>query len=411
MQCITREWLRAHRYPLAVLAASRVCVYLLIAAAGWETRRPPSAGLSFAALFSPLGRWDASWYRWIALHGYDLAGAHGHHANVVAFSPLYPLAYRIVSVLPGPMTLWGSLLSTALFGAALCLLYDVGLGTLDRGTAARAVLYLAFCPYAFVFSLPYSESLFLALSVSAFALTAAGRGWGGCVFAALAVLTRPVGIALVPALAWRMYGTRRSRRALLPLLLPVAAQVAFLAYLGVHTGDPLAPFRAQQHGWHRSVSTLPLVFAHTLWYGVLQAGRLDAGLDVAFTVLWCGLFVHAWRMRLPGEYLIYAALVSRYPDECGHAAFDRSLGPGRLPALLGARRPRPIDPDRRPRQDCVPADAWCLHCARLHHDEAHTVTGQRDGAHAEPPHLGSLLLTPHRNHEGSFAEWMCHPRV
>ncbi len=346
MQCITREWLRAHRYPLAVLAASRVCVYLLIAAAGWETRRPPSAGLSFAALFSPLGRWDASWYRWIALHGYDLAGAHGHHANVVAFSPLYPLAYRIVSVLPGPMTLWGSLLSTALFGAALCLLYDVGLGTLDRGTAARAVLYLAFCPYAFVFSLPYSESLFLALSVSAFALTAAGRGWGGCVFAALAVLTRPVGIALVPALAWRMYGTRRSRRALLPLLLPVAAQVAFLAYLGVHTGDPLAPFRAQQHGWHRSVSILPLVFAHTLWYGVLQAGRLDAGLDVAFTVLWCGLFVHAWRMRLPGEYLIYAALVVVIPTSAGTLLSIGRLGLVAFPlfwALAGLGRSTRID--------------------------------------------------------------------
>jgi hypothetical protein len=317
MQGILGGWLRAHRYPLSVLAVSRVGVYALIAGAGWANRRPPPAGLSFDALFSPLGRWDASWYRWIALHGYDLAGAHGHHANVVAFSPLYPLAYRAASVLPGPMTLWGSLLSTALFGVALCILYDLGLGRLGRDTASRAVLYLAVSPFAFVFSLPYSESLFLAVVLAAYALTEAGRAWGGGVFAALAVLARPVGIALVPALAWRAHRAGGTWRAYAPLLLPVAAEAAFAGYLGVHTGDPLAPLHAQKHGWHRSISILPVVFAHTLWHGVLHHGRLDAGVDVAFTLIWCGLFVHAWRMHPPGEYLVYAALVILIPTSAG----------------------------------------------------------------------------------------------
>jgi hypothetical protein len=100
-------------------------------------------------------------------------------------------------------------------------------------------------------------------------------------------------------------------------LLPVAAQVAFLAYLGIHTGDPLAPFHAQQHGWHRSISILPLVFAQTLWHSVLLAPRFEAAVEVAFTLLWCGLFLHAWRMRLPGEYLIYAALAILIPTSAG----------------------------------------------------------------------------------------------
>jgi hypothetical protein len=317
MRCIVGSWLRGHRYPLTVLLASRTAVCLLIGVAGWESRQQPSAGISYDALFSPLGRWDASWYRWIALHGYDQAGAHGHHVNVVAFSPLYPLAYRVASALSGPMTLWGSLLSTVLFGAALCGLYDLGLRTLDRDTATRAVLYLAVCPLSFVFSLPYSESLFLALVVGAFALIAAGRTRAAGALAALAVLTRPVGIALVPALAWRLHRTGSPRRAYLPLLLPVAAQVAFVAYLGLHTGDPLAPLHAQQHGWHRSISILPLVFARTLWHGVLQAPSLEAIIEVAFTLVWCGLLLHAWRMRLPGEYLIYAALAILIPTSTG----------------------------------------------------------------------------------------------
>ena len=312
MQSIHVQWLRDHRYPLTAFVASRAAVYLLVAVAGWESRRPTSARLSYSSLFSPLGRWDASWYRWIALHGYDQAGAHGHHANVVAFSPLYPLTYRTVSALPGPMPLWGSLLSTLLFGAALCALHDLGLRALDRETARRAVLYLSICPLSFVFSLPYSESLFLAIVVGAFSSVAAERTRAACALAALAVLTRPIGIALVPALAWRIHRTNPPLRAYLPLLLPVVAQVAFLAYLGIHTGDPLAPLHAQQHGWHRSISILPLVFIHTLW-----PSSVGAVVDVTFTFLWCGLFLHAWRMRLTGEYLIYAALAILIPTSAG----------------------------------------------------------------------------------------------
>jgi hypothetical protein len=316
MRCIWKRRLRQYSYPLAVAAASRAVVYLLIAAAGWRTRSPGSSGLSFDDLFSPLGRWDASWYRWIALHGYDQAGAHGHHANVVAFSPLYPIAYRVISTLPGPMTLWGSLLSTLLFTVAMCALYDLGARAVGAETGRRAVLYVAFAPPAFVFSLPYSESLFLAVTVGAFALTGAGRRWGGCTLAALAVLTRPVGIALLPALAWQTHRTRPQKRAYLPLLLPVAAQAAFLAYIGVHTGDPLGQLHAQQHGWHRSISILPIVLAHTALRAVHTGNAADT-INVAFTLLWCGLFLHAWRMRLPGEYLIYAGLTLIIPTSAG----------------------------------------------------------------------------------------------
>jgi hypothetical protein len=317
MRGIVGGWLRAHHYPLTVLVATRAGVYVLIAAAGWASRQPASAGLSYDALFSPLGRWDASWYRWIALHGYDQAGAHGHHRNVVAFSPLYPLAYRVASALPGPMTLWGSLLSTVLFGAALCLLYDLGLRSLDRNTTRRAVLYLAICPLSFVFSLPYSESIFLALVVGAFALIAAGRTRAACALAALAVLTRPVGIALVPAFAWRIHRAGAPPRAYLPLLLPVAAQATFFAYLAVHTGDPLAPLHAQQHGWHRSVSILPVVFIHTFGHAILHDPSLAAVTEVAFTLLWGVLLLHGLRMRLPGEYLTYAALAILLPTSSG----------------------------------------------------------------------------------------------
>jgi hypothetical protein len=310
-----RALLASMRYPLTVFAVSRVGVYVLLAAAGWTSRVPRESGLSYHGLFAPLGQWDAVWYGWIAQHGYDPAIGHG---NAAAFFPLYPLAWRVVSVLPGPMSLWGSLLSSALFAAALCLLYAVTQGRYDERLARRTVLYLAIFPLTFVFALPYAESLFLLLALGAFALTWHGRWWSASAVGALAVLARPVGIALVPALAWRRYRTEGLRwRAYLPLLLMPAAEIAFFLYLGWRTGNFMANPDAQQRGWGRGVSILPWVVVHTLWHDVIEGGHLRFLIHIGFTLLWCGLFYKAWRMRMPGEYLIFAALAVLLPTSGG----------------------------------------------------------------------------------------------
>jgi hypothetical protein len=303
------------RYPLTVFALSRVAVYGLIAAAGWTSRVPRQSGVSYHAFFAPLGQWDAVWYGWIAQHGYDPAIGHG---NAPAFFPLFPLVWRTVSILPGPMTLWGSLASTSLFGAALCLLYTVTERRYDERIARRTVLYLAIFPLTFVFSLPYAESLFLLLSLAAFVLTWHGRWWWGAAAGALAVLARPVGLALVPALAWRRYRTEGLRvTAYLPLLLLPLAELGFFLYLGWRTGNFMASPDAQERGWGRGVSALPIVLVYTLWHDVIEAGHLRFVIHILFTLLWCALFYKAWRMRMPGEYLIYAALLVLLPTSGG----------------------------------------------------------------------------------------------
>src|ERR1051325_4383931 len=82
--------LRRYRYPLAVWGLSRIGVYLVLAMQGWTSRRPQGSGASFDAFLRSLGDWDAAWYRWIAVHGYDPSIGHG---NTAAFFPLYPLAW------------------------------------------------------------------------------------------------------------------------------------------------------------------------------------------------------------------------------------------------------------------------------------------------------------------------------
>jgi hypothetical protein len=305
--------IRRFRYPIAVWAGSRVAVYLVIAMQDWTTRRPRS-GAGFDAFFRSLSDWDATWYGWIAVHGYDPSIGHG---NTAAFFPLYPLLWRPLTWLPGPIALWGSLLSSLLLLGALCLLYAITEGRYDTRMARRTVLYLSIFPLSFVFSLPYAESLFLLLVLAAFALTWHGRWWWGCLAGAGAVLARPTGVALIPALGWRLWrsGERRPL-AYAPLLLMPAAELAFFGFLWWRTGDPVANLSAEHRGWGRGASVLPVVLVQAA-YDAAFHGHLRFAVHVAFTLLWCGLFYHAWRMRLPGEYLIYAALMLLLPTTGG----------------------------------------------------------------------------------------------
>jgi len=97
----------------------------------------------------------------------------------------------------------------------------------------------------------------------------------------------------------------------------IAAELGFFGYLYWRTGDPLAHFHAQERGWGRGVSVLPVVVAKGFWDGV-HGGQLRYLVHVAFTLLWCGLWYHAWRrLKLPAEYLIYAALLLILPTSGG----------------------------------------------------------------------------------------------
>ena len=158
-----------------MFAASRVAVYVLIAAASWTSRVPRQSGVSWHALFGALGQWDVVWYRWIADHGYDPAIGHG---NAAAFFPLYPLAGGRSRSCRGRWSSGAACSRPRSSAGALCLLYRMTLGRYDEAIARRTVLYLSIFPLTFVFSLPYAESLFLLLALGAFALTWHGRGVG-----------------------------------------------------------------------------------------------------------------------------------------------------------------------------------------------------------------------------------------
>jgi hypothetical protein len=162
-------------------------------------------------LLSPLARWDAVWYLLIAQDGYaggeprfDAGGEPVSSEQRAAFFPLYPLAVRAVAGFtesPGASLIAAYVVSLVAFLGALYLFYRLVDLELGPEVARVAVLLLALAPSTLFFSAPYSESLFLLVSVGAFYAARTGRwAWAG-VLGAAAAATRNTGIVLLLPLA------------------------------------------------------------------------------------------------------------------------------------------------------------------------------------------------------------------
>src|SRR3954464_4061035 len=165
----------------------------------------PFGGLA-DTLLSPLARWDSAWYLDIAHSGY--AGPS------TAFFPLYPVLVRgfaLVSA-PGALLVSAYLVSLAALVGALYLMHRlVSLELGSRSVAGDAVLMLALFPGALWLGVPYSESLFLLLSVGAFYAARTGRwAWaGGCAELASGSSSAGVVSGLPVVLLW--WGSRERR--------------------------------------------------------------------------------------------------------------------------------------------------------------------------------------------------------
>jgi hypothetical protein len=172
--------------------------------------------------------WDSEFYLSIATAGYEDPLIRVHRADDDgrpislnhAFMPLYPFAMRVVAAPMGaigvpPMaaaTIAGVLVSlvSALF--AMLAVAWLAMDRLGRDGAVRAALYLAIFPTGFFLAMVYTEALFLALAFGSMTQVAARRPVLAGLLAALATLTRPVGVALAIPLLVGLIEWWRSRR-------------------------------------------------------------------------------------------------------------------------------------------------------------------------------------------------------
>jgi hypothetical protein len=270
----TRSSLRAALFPF-LLTRFLIFVLLLFASAlsfdepvqefGARIQEPvislTQPGLMHS-LRTKLTNSDAGWYVEIAAHGYERQPFDATREHNWAFFPLFPLLLGFFGRITGEYGLTGSILSSLFFLLALVQLHRLVLAFgFESEHAHRSVFYLAAFPTSYFFSLPFTESLFLLLSVSCFLAAKKDAWWLAGVFGGLAAGTRITGLCLFPALAllyWQRYG--RLNANVFSLLLIPAGIVPYMIFLHRVTGNAFAFFDVQA-AWGHS----PGLFLRPLW--------------------------------------------------------------------------------------------------------------------------------------------------
>ena len=292
---------RAARAVLVPYVVSRVIVVVVLI-----TVRHVVTTNHFAmpvAAHDGLLAWDASWYRDIARAGYDGVAPEG-----LRFFPLFPILGRVVAWLPGVSAAFGVVFVANVSALVLgFVLY--ALATHERhdpDLARRAVWLVYLVPAAFVLVMGYAEATFMTFAAAVLLCLRTRRWWLAALLGFLAGLTRPVGVLLViPAAVegWQL----RDRKAIAPVLAPVAGLLVFLTWAERRSHDFFYPLRAQQDPTRRGHWVDPVrAVAHNT-RELFVGDHVSAGVHAFSAVVFVLLLIVVAR-RWPLSFTLYAAI-------------------------------------------------------------------------------------------------------
>ncbi|WP_084556410.1 hypothetical protein [Couchioplanes caeruleus] len=331
---------------VGILALSRILQIFLVV-------RLDQAGEKPEGLRTNLLIWDGGWFVRAAAgypQGYTYGADGALDGNELAFFPLYPMLIRGLSQLgPDAGTAALTVSWLASIGAAVAL-HLLGTGLYGRRSGWALVALCCTAPMSVVFSMAYSESLFLALLAGM--LVAAHRKvwWAAGLLGLGCSLTRPTGAAAAVALAVAAIMAVRSdpARKWPPLVaagVALAGVPAFLGWVGWRVGDADAWFRIQTAGWGTSfdfgASTL------TFLVDTLTTGDRWVPMSVALILLVAAAAAAvalAGRPWLPLTVYGVVAMVLVYGQAGYYHSKPRLLLPvllTLLPAVVAAGRARP----------------------------------------------------------------------
>ena len=294
-------------YVAAVYALSR-----LVALAGFLAAALLQRGGSLGRL---PWMWDGGWYLRLARQGYpsavpEVAGRALH--STIAFFPGFPLAIRLVSLLPGVSDPIAALLVSLGSGAlAAGAVFRLAHWLAGPETARRAVLLFCFFPGSVVFLLSYAEGLMVMLAAGSLLALGRRRWVAAGVLAGLAGLTRPNAVILVVACAWAAgvaLVRRRDLRALAAPALAAAGPLLFFGYLWLRTGEAGAWFRVEHQGWGQQFDGGRSLLNILEW--AVRGPLSDAQIPIvtgAFVVAGAGLWCLLRRRHWPAALSIYTA--------------------------------------------------------------------------------------------------------
>lgn len=325
------------KHPLYTVALAAITFILFVVATSlysnavvWNlnTSNGTAPGIAIGrggtpSLTQTLRQYDGFQYTHIAQYGYT-------NVTYTAFLPLYPLTIRAVSHVLHITVDYAALAVSwlSLCAAAVVLYKWIKLELEGRGYKISPWLVLgllAAFPTAGFFVLPYTESFFLLLNVSALYLFRRKHYLLAGVVAALASATRFQGILLVVYFAanFLFTGKKRDWKKLIPVVLGVLGLVAYMGWLSVSKyHDPLSFMTAEKY-WGRFDSNIVANLIHSmrplyLWF-----------IPVALIGLWS-----VWQY-LGLAYFIYSLAFFFMPIASGNLTSINRYLVSLLPMFLG----------------------------------------------------------------------------
>ena len=293
---------------------------------------------AFAAIgnhnfLNELANWDGLWYRELANKGYP---DHVSYAQTtLGFFPLFPITIWILEPIfslfvDGQIlasTVAGVVISTAGGFVATVLVNRLATGWWGRQSARRATLLFCAFPGSVVFSMVYSEGLLIPLAAGCLYALQRRRWLLAGILAGLATAVGPTALMLIPVCAvsavreWRRrgWGVADARRVLVAPVLSLAGSSVFALFLWAWTGNPLATYIAQHHGWREKTDPLAMVHMTTRLAGEISFTHLNeptinlnlvVGLIGGFLLLGMLVLMFKARRTMPLEAILWTLGIS-----------------------------------------------------------------------------------------------------
>lgn len=207
-------------------------------------------------------RWDSFWYESIVDANPRFVAAYLSNANFFPFyswvSWLVALPFRAVADQEHAFYFGALIVSSVSFFLGLAAVDRLTTRLAGRAVATRTVWLIAVFPFSFFFTAVYADALYFCLCAWSLTLAYERRWPLACALAAMAMMTRIPGIALLPALGleylrqhdWKISAVR-SGAVLLSVL--AIGPIVIGSYYQWRYGNPLEFLHARQVGWNRAV--------------------------------------------------------------------------------------------------------------------------------------------------------------
>lgn len=215
-------------------------------------------------------KWDAPHYINIADHWYVSEDEYLLNPNayvdkeyvLIAFYPLYPLTVKLFSFIVGDVELSAYFVSNIFFMLSIAAMYKLVRIDYSRQTAITASLLLIFSPYGFFFSLAYTESLFIFLTLVFFIMLKKEKFMYAGILGLLCALTKNFGLLLIiPYGVWLITLACKKHfvfldftKRLLPAFLILAGFGIYLCINKAVTGEWFKFMTYQSEHWNQRIS-------------------------------------------------------------------------------------------------------------------------------------------------------------